>query len=223
MAVGDASIRYLNLDRIEKEAKSAKKFMKWGCVLVCFFGIGILGSLFKINDENKKFTGNDILSSSDVKLTEEEKAMLAPYLEKKETNPLYMSCILLIPSAIPILISRKKFREIASARRYETIFGSDTDGIITADELSTQLKRPSSKIFAELKDLFVKGYFQNCSLGKEGDTCVKIDNALGNEVLGTGFVEVTCKNCGATNRIRADSHGKCSYCGNPLYGKIQEE
>ena len=42
MAVGDASIRYLNLDRIEKEAKSAKKFMKWGCVLVCFFGIGVV-------------------------------------------------------------------------------------------------------------------------------------------------------------------------------------
>ena len=223
MAVGDASIRYLNLDRIEKEAKSAKKFMKWGCVLVCFFAIGILGSLFKINDGKKKPSVNDILSGSSIELTDEEKAMLAPYLEKKETNPLFMSCILLIPSAIPILISRKKSSEIASARRYETIFGSDTDGIITADELSTQLKRPSSKIFAELKDLFTKGYFQNCSLENGESPCVKIDNAIGNEVLGTGFVEVTCKNCGATNRIRADSHGKCSYCGNPLYGKIQEE
>lgn len=30
MAIGDKSIKYLNLDRIEAQENSASKFMKWG-------------------------------------------------------------------------------------------------------------------------------------------------------------------------------------------------
>lgn len=96
--------------------------------------------------------------------------------------------LLLIPSAIPILISKKKLSEIKAARRYETIFG--------------------------------KGFFQNCSLQQGGSPCVKIDNAIIDDKAGKGFVEVKCKNCGGTSRIRADS-SPCSFCGAPLLGKIE--
>lgn len=46
--------------------------------------------------------------------------------------------------------SKKKLSEIKAARRYETIFVNDTDGIITVEELSDQLQKPS---FKSLKNL----------------------------------------------------------------------
>lgn len=220
MAAGDDGIRYLNLEKIGKEEKSAKKLMKVGCILVCIFGIAILGALFKIDGSTEEKTRKDMEAFSGLELGSEEMTMITKFLDVKNMSPLYLSVILLIPSAIPIFVSRKKFREIASARRYETIFGSDTDGIITAYELSIQLRRPDAKIFSELERLFAKGYFQNCSLQKGENPCVKIDNALGGGTIGTGFVEIKCPSCGAPNRIREGSHGKCSYCENPLFGKI---
>ena len=47
MATGDDYIRYLNLDRIEKETNTARKLMKFGYILVGLFFIGILGCIFK--------------------------------------------------------------------------------------------------------------------------------------------------------------------------------
>ena len=188
MATGDDYIRYLNLDRIEKETNTARKLMKFGYILVGLFFIGILGCMFKLADV------------------------------PKQNLPVY--CILIVPSVIPILIAKAKEKDIKAARRYETIFGSDTDGIITGDELSSQLQKPAFKIFEELDKLFKKGFFQNCNLQLGGNPCVKIDNSIGQDVDGTGFVEVRCQNCGGTSRIRADSHTKCTYCGSPLYGKV---
>lgn len=104
-----------------------------------------------------------------------------------ENLPVYV--LLLIPSAIPILISKKKTGEIKATRRYETIFR--------------------------------KGFFQNCSLQQGGSPCVKIDNAIIDDKAGKGFVEVKCKNCGGTSRIRADSSSPCSFCDAPLLGKIE--
>lgn len=90
-----------------------------------------------------------------------------------------------------------------------------------AEELSNQLQKPSFKIFEELELLFRKGFFQNCSLQQGGSPCVKIDNAIIDDKAGKGFVEVKCKNCGGTSRIRADSSSPCSFCGAPLLSKIE--
>ena len=46
-------------------------------------------------------------------------------------------------------------------------------------------------------------------------------NALDDDTLGAGFVEVKCPNCGGTSRIRAETYGKCSYCGESLFGTVQ--
>ena len=192
MATGNSSIRYLNLDRIAAQEKSAKRLMIFGCILATFFGFAIFACFFKLGSEEPI-----------------PKSYLPGYV------------LFFFISLIPILISRKKSNQIKAASRYETIFGSDTDGIITADELSTLLQKPSFKIFEELEVLFKKGFFQNCNLQQGGNPCVKIDNALVNDTAGTGFVEVKCKNCGGTNRIRADSSSVCSYCGGPLLGKIE--
>lgn len=191
MATGNSYIRYLNLNRIEAQEKSAKKFMIFGCILAVFFGFAIFACFFRLGSEEP---------------------IPMSYL------PGYV--LFFFISGIPIFISIKKSNQIKAARRYETIFGSDTDGIITGDELSRQLQKPSFKIFEELDKLFKKGFFQNCNLQLGGNPCVKIDNSISQDIKGTGFVEVKCPSCGGTSRIRADSHTKCTYCGSPLYGKV---
>ena len=104
-------------------------------------------------------------------------------------------------------------------RRYEMIFGADEDGIVTVDELSTQMGKPGYKIFKELEGLFKKGYFSNCNLQQGGKPCVIINNAMIDGAQGVGFINVQCPNCAGVNRIRVGSYGQCTFCGNQIVGK----
>lgn len=183
--------KYLNLDQVRRQESSAGKFILWGFIGICAFALGILCCFFPIAGEKVSM----------------------------KLLPVYI--ILMASCAIPIYIGKKKKGETAAARRYEKIFGNDVDGTVTAEELSSKTGKPSFKIFSELEVLFRKGYFQNCNLQLGGNPCVKINNALDDDTLGAGFVEVKCPNCGGTSRIRAGTYGKCSYCGESLFGAVQ--
>ena len=105
---------------------------------------------------------------------------------------------------------------IRAAVRYNDIFCADRDGTNTLKEFSIILNKPDYAIEKELKTLFRYRYFRNCVLQQGGDFCVILNDAKDKDVKKFGFVEVTCKNCGGTSRIRAGTVGKCSYCGSPL-------
>ena len=105
---------------------------------------------------------------------------------------------------------------IKAAAGYNAIFCGDRDGTITIKEFSTILNKPDYAIKKELKALFRYRYFRNCVLQQGGDFCVILNDAKDKEVKKFGFVEIECKNCGGTSRIRAGTVGKCSYCGSPL-------
>ncbi len=184
--------KYLNMDQVYRYESIADKLVKWGFIGICFFALGVLCCFFPIAGEKVS-----------IKLL-----------------PVYI--ILMAACGIPIYIGKKKNGEISTAMRYEKIFGSDVDGTVTAEELSAQMNKPSFEIFPELDILFKKGYFQNCNLQLGGNPCVKIDNALDGDNLGTGFVEVKCPNCGGTSHIRVGTNGTCSYCGESLFGKAQK-
>ena len=106
-----------------------------------------------------------------------------------------------------------------AARRYETIFDTDRDGIVTMEELSRQINKDTGRIFSELEVLFRKGYFTSCTLQRGGNPCVILSDAMTGET-GTGFAVVKCSNCGASSRIRAGSRSQCIYCGAPLEDEV---
>ena len=105
---------------------------------------------------------------------------------------------------------------IKAAVRYNSIFCADKDGTISIKEFATFLNRPDNAIQKELKALFRRRYFKNCVLQQGGGFCVILNDAKDENVKKFGFVEVACKNCGGTTRIRAGTVGKCSYCGSPV-------
>ena len=105
---------------------------------------------------------------------------------------------------------------VKAAVRYNDIFCGDKNGTITINEFSIILNKLDYKIEKELKALFRYRYFKNCVLQQGGEFCVILNDAKDNNVKKFGFVEVACKNCGGTSRIRAGTVGKCSYCGSPI-------
>ncbi len=72
----------------------------------------------------------------------------------KEGAPVYISLMFLF--AIPRLLGIRKGRLTDTARRYETIFASDRDGVVTLEELATQTGKNGKKVFAELENFFVR-------------------------------------------------------------------
>ena len=106
-------------------------------------------------------------------------------------------------------------RPIDLARRYESIFACDTDGFISLDELKKRTGRDEWKIMPELEKLFQKGWFQHCTLQREGNPGVMLSDAdKGSK--GVGFVQMECPHCGGTNRLRAGTGGKCEFCGGAI-------
>ena len=113
-------------------------------------------------------------------------------------------------------------KRIDFARRLETIFGSDQDGIVTIGEIATLMNKPGGKIRASMAGLFKKKYFVNCSFQRDPQPAVVIYDAINQDVNnGVGFVMCVCPNCGTQNRIRAGSMGKCIACQAPISGVLK--
>lgn len=127
--------------------------------------------------------------------------------------PVYL--VFLIPSLMILYRGYDAGRQIGAARRYESIFAADKDGIVTADELVRQTGKSPSRISKELERLFQAGYFYDCTLQQGGELCVLISEANTDE-RGIGFVMVKCKSCGGSTRIRAGSRGICQFCGSAI-------
>ena len=58
------------------------------------------------------------------------------------------------------------------ARRYESIFGSDEDGIVTIGEISTMMQVQDRKVYYDVKKLFKKKFFINCNFDMRGNPAV---------------------------------------------------
>ena len=122
---------------------------------------------------------------------------------------------LLIPSALLLYKGMKAGVLTDLANLYNSIFECDRDGVVTISEFTKQTGKASPQILSELERLLEKGYLCNCSLQKTGQPRVILSDgtAAGN---GSGFVNVICDVCGGTTRLRAESSGRCEYCGSAL-------
>ena len=118
--------------------------------------------------------------------------------------------------AVPLYLGIRRGQRAELAKRYETIFASDRNGIVTIEELCGQTAKDPQKVLSELETLIRKGYFRDITLQRGTSTpCVIINDAMVGE-RGIGFVYVRCDNCGGMNHIRAGSHGSCEFCGAPI-------
>ena len=123
--------------------------------------------------------------------------------------------IMMLPGVFFLLNSFRIGKQIDLARRYETILSGDRDGIVNIRELTAQTGKDELKVMTELDTLFNKGFFQGCSLRREGSPAVIINDAqVGEDSV--GFASITCPKCGGATRIRAGGRGVCSYCHSPI-------
>ncbi|MBR6404538.1 MAG: hypothetical protein IKS48_14255 [Eubacterium sp.] len=120
---------------------------------------------------------------------------------------------LMMPAFYLIWCSRKNSAEISEATKYDEVFCKDKNGIVTAHEMAEALDKKYFDIFVELERLFRCGYFVNCTLQQGRNPSVIMYAAQMNDGKSVGFMQVVCKKCGASTRIRANSRGKCEYCG----------
>ena len=141
---------------------------------------------------------------------------IADYEGLREGLIIYIG--LLIPSAIILYKGIKIGKEIELAYRYDSIFSGDKNGIVTTDELKNLTGKSLKQIIDELENLFNKGYFINCTLQKDGEISVKINDAMDGE-KGIGFQTVKCEKCGGYTRIRSGTHGRCQYCRSNIVAK----
>ncbi len=128
---------------------------------------------------------------------------------------LIIAVVFLVPSVALLVSGIRTGRLNGAARRYESIFAGDRNGVVTISELEKQTGSDRAKVLAELEALFRRGYFSGCTLQRGGDPCVIISDAM-REEAGLGFVTVRCPLCGGANRLRAGSRGTCSFCGGAI-------
>ncbi len=123
--------------------------------------------------------------------------------------------ILMLPGVFFLWNSIRTGHLIDAARRYETILSADRDGIVHIAELTGQTGKDEAAVMNELGNLFNKGFFIGCTLKRDGQPAVIINDAQTGED-GVGFAGVKCPKCGGTTRIRAGSRGQCSFCHSPI-------
>ena len=131
----------------------------------------------------------------------------------RENLPVYVG--FLIPSVLLLLLGLRAGQDLELARRYNSIFSNDQDGVVEFSELRKATGQEAGQISKDLERLFRLGLFQGCTLRQENVPSVVLANA---DEDGAGFVVVTCTHCGAPTRIRAGSSGKCEYCGGRIRG-----
>jgi ribosomal protein S27AE len=120
---------------------------------------------------------------------------------------------LMVPGFYLIWCSVQNKKWIKKAIKYDEIFAQDKDGVITAREMGDKLGMKYFDLFIELEKIFRRGYFMNCTLQQGRNPGVIINNAQVGDEKGLGFLQMVCPKCGASTRIRANSRGKCEYCG----------
>ena len=127
-----------------------------------------------------------------------------------------LTVTLLVPFIYLIWCAAIHYSFISKAEAYDKIFIKDKDGIITASEMGNVLNKEYFDIFVELEKIFRRGYFVNCTLQQGRNPSVIINNAQVGDPKGVGFMQMICPKCGASTRIRANSRGKCEYCGSTI-------
>ena len=142
--------------------------------------------------------------------------VLAVFDGKAPTYFIALYIALMVPGFYLIWCGIMNKKMTGRAMKYDAVFAQDKNGVVTASEMGEQLGMKYFDIFIELEKLFRKGYFINCTLQQGRNPSVIINNAQIGDLKAAGFMQMVCPKCGASTRIRANSRGKCEYCGSVI-------
>ncbi len=116
---------------------------------------------------------------------------------------------------IPLaMIAVKKIALTGKAKRFNSLFESDPDGVISLERAAKLFGEPVHELADLFEQLVGKGYLVNCALQNPDNPVFVLNN--GAKTATERFNSICCPNCGGVNVIKRDFVERCCYCGASL-------
>lgn len=118
---------------------------------------------------------------------------------------------------------RKRGKQIALFKQYVTALSADPTYSITG--LATSTGQSVDQVMENVKAMIDRKFFVNAYIDNDRNCLVfpqkgTVDEAAAASAsepnVMTEYVDVTCKGCGAANRIRLGTVAECEFCGSKI-------
>ncbi len=132
-------------------------------------------------------------------------------------------CLTYIAVGVLLIINGKRKKDrLRRLEKYLSIIVNQNETSI--DQIATMVKKPVNFVLKDMKFMIRKRYFVNAYIDQNTNSIVfpgRVASAAHNEIHEDSVPDsemqvVTCKSCGAQNKIAKGSVGKCEYCGSLL-------
>ena len=102
--------------------------------------------------------------------------------------------------------------------------------VVSIEQISIQARLTAGTIFATILTVGIPAVLafllfrsrrqdiKNEALLEESMIYSPVDSSGDNDIKAERLVLVKCPNCGATNKVKEHTVGKCEYCGSPIQG-----
>lgn len=133
--------------------------------------------------------------------------------EHRDNIPFGIVCLGL--GILMILSAKKKGKLRNRAEVYAMCLADKPESKLS--EIAITMNIPLEQAVKELEELIDKDYLNNIYIDRAEGRVKILSEEKGGLKLINGYRFVTCKSCGASNRITGSAEGKrCSYCKAPL-------
>lgn len=125
-------------------------------------------------------------------------------------------CIVCLGLGIALILAAKHKRTLRNrAEVYAMCLADKPESELS--EIARTMNIPLEKAVKELEELIDKDYLNNIYIDRVEGRVKILSHEKGGLKLINGYRFVTCRSCGASNRITGSAEGKrCSYCKAPL-------
>ena len=141
-----------------------------------------------------------------------------------ETTDAVMTALFAAFTAVGVLLiasGRKKGRLIRTYREYSARLSGASEASL--DMLASNTGAQPETVARNIHEMISRGLLTGFYIDTRQNRLVRQGPPPGTQAAAsappeTEYITVTCKNCGAANRIAAGSAGECEYCGSEISG-----
>lgn len=116
-----------------------------------------------------------------------------------------LMCIIAIEATFFFVIKL----ELNRMPKYGQIINEDHDGKVSLIRMSEMTGYPVNTVVSDINRAIKQNVIKNAVI--QGDYLI-----LDPDSTDSGYIDVICPTCGASNRLRRDSADKCTHCGSYL-------